>query len=240
MDSSKSASATGLQTVADIILAPKAALERLRTVPTWGWAFVISIVVYTIATYLVVPATVHALQTNWPAMVAADPRMQALSAAQQQQVMDFALSVARFSWIWIVVVTPLAMLVTTVVMLVFNAIGRGSGTFAALWAAAANIAVPTLALSGVVLAAIVLLRGADSFNSPMAIVTALPSLAWIVPSGSAKLTAFLGSISVFQLWGAVLIYLAMRVTARISVVPAVLAAIVMPLCTALWATAGAH
>ncbi len=240
MDSGKSASAVGLQTIADIILAPKAALERLRTLPTWGWAFVITLVVYTIASYLVVPATVHAFQAGWPTMVAADPRLQALAPEQQQSAMNITSTALRFSWLAVIFGIPLGMLLTTVVMLIFNAIGRGSGTFATLWAAAANISVPTFAFSGIVLAAIVLLRGPDSFNSTMAVASALPSLAWLVPSAGAKVSAFLAMFNVFQLWGCVLIYLAMRVIARVSEAPAVLAAIIMPLIAGLWAMYGAH
>ncbi len=240
MDSTKSGSAVGLQTIADIILAPKAALERLRTAPTWGLALIITLVVYMIASYLMLPATIHAVQAGWPAMIASDPRLQALTPAQQQNALNLWVSVAHFSWIAFVVFVPLAILVATVVMLIFNGIGRGSATFATLWAAATNISVPSYALSAVVLAAIVLLRGSDSFSSITAFAAALPSLAWLAPSAGAKVSAFLGVFNIFQIWGAVLIYFAMRFTARVEATPAVLAAIIMPLIAGLWAMYGAR
>ena len=124
-------------------------------------------------------------------------------------------------------------------MMIFNAIGRGSASFASLWAAAANISVPSIAIGGIVVAIIVVLRGPESFNSSTAIAAAAPSLAWIVPTTNVKVTAFLGSISIFQVWAAILIYLAMRLTARVGAVPAILTALVVPIGAALIAAAGA-
>ncbi len=240
MDSAKSASASGLQTVVDVILAPSTALERLRTAPTWGWAFLITLVLYTLASYLITPAIVHGFQAGWPAMVAGDPRMAQIPPDKQQQALTFTLSILRFSWLVSIIGTPVAILFTTILMLVFNAVGRGSASFLALWSAAANVAVPTLGLAGVVLAIIVLLRGRDSFGSTMAVTAALPSLAWIVPSAGTKLAAFLSAFSVFQIWGSVLLYLAMRVTARVGAVPAVLTALLLPVCAGIFASFGAH
>ena len=55
-------------------------------------------------------------------------------------------------------------LIETLIMLVFNAIGRGSGTFKTLWASSVNIGV-IYGISQIVGMAVVLLRGADSFAS---------------------------------------------------------------------------
>jgi hypothetical protein len=240
MDPAKSASASGLQTVVDVILAPSAAFERLRTAPTWGWAFLITLVLYALASYLITPAIVHGFQTGWPAMVAGDPRMAQLSPDKLQQALSFTLLILHFTWLLSIVGTPVAIFFTTIVMLVFNAVGRGSASFSMLWAAAANVSVPTLGLAGAVLAVIVLLRGADSFGSTMAVTEALPSLAWLAPSAGAKVVAFLSAFSVFQIWGAVLLYIAMRVTARVGAVPAILTALLLPICAGLFASFGAH
>jgi hypothetical protein len=240
MDSNKSASASGLQTVFDTILVPATAFERLRTAPTWGWALVISIVVYAAASFVITPAIIHGFQSMWPAMVASDPRMAAMTPEEQQRGLAITVAVMQYSWLISIVIVPLVVLVTTIVMLIFNAIGRGSATFASLWAAAANIGVPIMAIGGIVLAIIVMLRGAASFNSTLAVTTALPSLAWIVPGAGPKLTAFLGTFTIFQIWGMVLLYLAMRITARVGTVPAVLAALIVPVVGALFAMAGAR
>lgn len=239
MDSTKSASTSGLQTVIDTILVPATAFERLRTVPTWGWALVISIVCYAAASFLITPAIIHGFQSQWPAMVANDPRMATMTPEQQQRGLAITVMFMQYAWLFSIIGVPLAVLLTAVIMLIFNAIGHGSASFASLWAAAANIAVPSMAIGGIVLAIIVSLRGAASFNSTLAVTTALPSLAWIVPGAAPKLTAFLGTLSIFQIWGAVLIYVAMRVTARVGAVPAVITALILPLGGALFAMAGA-
>ncbi len=239
METSNSAPASGLQNLVDVIIAPKSAFERLRTAPTWGWAFIIAVVVGTVGSFFVTPAFAHALQASWPAMVAADPRLAAMTPEQQQSGLQVTLAIVRFGWAASLIAIPFAMLVATIVMLIFNAIGRGSASFASLWAASANIAVPTIALSYVVLAIIVLLRGADSFNSMVSVTGALPSLALLDPGAGVKLATFLATINVFQIWGAVLIYLAMRTTARVAAVPAALTAIIMPLAGALLAAWGA-
>ncbi len=240
MDSTKSASANGLQTVADVILAPTTAFERLRSEPTWGWALAIALACSTVAYLFIAPALTHALQASWPAMMAQNPRTAQLTPAQQQDALAVTLAFTRFAWIGALIATPFFMLVGAVVMLIFNAIGRGSASFRSLWAASVNIGVPTIALGGIVTAVIVALRGADSFNSAQAVGAAAPSLAWIVPSSGPKMLAFLGSLSVFQLWGAALFYIAMRVTARVGVAPAVITAVVIPLAGAIAAAAGAR
>lgn len=240
MKSNANAPASGLQTIVDVILAPKSAFERLRTAPTWGWAFIISVVAGTFATYLIVPALVHAFQVSWPAMVASDPRTAALTPAQQQTALQFTLAIMRFSWLGALVGIPVVIFIATLVMLVFNAIGRGSGTFASLWAAAVNISIPSNALGSLVLAVIVLIRGAQSFDSTASVSAALPSLALLAPSGGVKLAAFLAAINVFSVWGAVLIYVAMRTTARVGAASAMFTALLMPLATAVVAAFGAR
>ncbi|HEY9085304.1 MAG TPA: YIP1 family protein [Candidatus Tyrphobacter sp.] len=240
MDTSTSASASGFQNVIDVILSPKSAFERLRTAPTWGWAFIISIVLGAVGSYVIMPAVAHAIAASWPAMVAADPRLAAMTPEQQQSGLQVTLTVLRFAWLAAFITVPLGVLLATVVMLIFKAIGRGSASFASLWAASANIAVPTIGLSYVVLAIVVLLRGVQSFNSSISVSEALPSLALLAPSAGVKLATFLATINVFQVWGAVLIYLAMRTTAKVGAVPAALAAIILPLVGALLAAAGAR
>jgi hypothetical protein len=240
METSTNASASGLQNVVDVILAPKNAFARLRTAPTWGWAFIIAVVVGAVGSFFVMPAVAHAIQATWPAMVAADPRMAAMTPEQQQSALNVTLFIIRLAWVATFIAVPLGILITTVVMLIFNAIGRGSASFANLWAVSANIAVPTVALSYAVLAIVVMLRGAQSFDTPVSVSEALPSLALLAPGAGVKLATFLATINVFQIWGAVLVYLAMRTTAKVGAVPAVLAAILMPLIAALLAAAGAR
>ncbi len=41
----------GLKTALDTIVAPKDAFESLRSAPTWGWAFLLALVLYAGANY---------------------------------------------------------------------------------------------------------------------------------------------------------------------------------------------
>jgi hypothetical protein len=240
MDTTQSTPANGLQTLADVILAPKSAFERLRVRPTWGWAFVIAIVLGTLGAYLVMPAIVHATQTTWPAMMAQNPRTAALSAADQQRALQITLAFMRFGWIAYVVFIPLAILIYAVIMLIFRAIGGGSAPFSSLWAASCNIAVISAGIASIVLGIIVRVRGADTFNSQAAVSSAVPSLALLAPGAGVKLFAFLSGMNVFSIWAAVLIYMAMRITARVSAVPAVLTALIGLCVPALLAAWGAR
>jgi len=240
MESTKSASASGLQTIVDVIVAPATAFERLRTAPTWGWAFIISLVLSAAASFAIIPAVEHAMTAGWPAMVAQNPRLAQLPPDQQQQMLSFTLNFVKFSWIFVLIGVPFFLIVQTVVMFIFKAIGHGTGSFVSLWAAAVNICVPIAALSNVVAAIIVTLRGPTSFNSQAAITSVLPSLALLAPGAAPKVVAFLSAINIFTLWGLVLNYLAMRITAGVSAVPAACFALILLLALALLQSLGAH
>jgi hypothetical protein len=240
MDTTQSTPANGLQTLADVILAPKAAFERLRLQPTWGWAFIVAVVLGTFGAYLVMPAIVHATQATWPAMMAQNPRTAALSPADQQRALQLTLGFMRFGWIAYVFFIPFAILIYAVIMFVFRALGGGSASFASLWAVSCNIAVISAGIASVVLGIIVRVRGADSFNSQAAVSSAVPSLALLAPGVGIKLFTFLSAMNVFSIWAAVLIYIAMRVTAKVSAVPAVLTALIGLCIPALLAALGAR
>lgn len=240
MDTTQSTPANGLQTLADVILAPKSAFERLRIQPTWGWAFIVAIVLGTLGAYLVMPAIVHATQATWPAMMAQNPRTAALSPAEQQRALQITLGVMHVAWVAYVIFIPFAILVYAVIMLIFRAIGSGSGSFGSLWAVSCNIAVVSAGIASLVLGIIVRIRGADSFNSQAAVSSAVPSLALLAPGAGVKLFAFLSGMNVFSIWAAILIYMAMRITARVSAVPAVLTALIAILIPALAAMWGAR
>ena len=108
MDSSKSVSTGGLQTVLDVIVAPAAAFERLRVAPTWGWAFAIAIVCYTVTSYLITPALIHSIQASWPAMIASNPRLGQLTPEQQQNALGTTVAVMHYAWLAGLFVAPIA------------------------------------------------------------------------------------------------------------------------------------
>jgi hypothetical protein len=215
MDPSIPARPSGLKTALDTIVAPKDAFERLRTAPTWGWAFLLALALFVLGSYLLEPAVIHATQTDWPNTVAASPALSQLPADRQQHYLDFVLKIVAFNWLFAIVILPIVILIQTIVMLVFNAVGRGSASFASLWAASANIVVASLGLGTIVASLLVMLRGPDTFEKPLDVQTAMPSLALLAPGAPVKLHAFLAAFTPFSLWGCALIATAMLVTARV-------------------------
>jgi len=215
LDTAQAPKANGLKTALDTIVAPNEAFERLRTAPTWGWAFLITLILYMLGSYLLTPAIIHGMQADWPHQVASDPRMAQLTPEQQQNALNIGITIVRFAWIFPLIVVPFYLLIQTIVLLIFKAIGRGDAGFGQLWAVAANISVPILGGGSIVLAIISIVRGADSFSSNFDVQAAMPSLAMLAPAAPLKLRGFLGGFTPFSIWGAYLIATAMSVTARV-------------------------
>ncbi len=218
--------ANGLSTVANVLAAPREAFETLRVSPMWGWALVIAVLLATLGQYLATPATIHAVQASWPAQVAANPRLAALTPAQQQHALDVTLSALRFGWI----ITPITVLVVallqSIIMLVFRAAGKGDATFKQLWCASVNLTVIGVGMYGLLNGLIALVRGAASYNSVTDAMRAIPSLAWLAPAAPLKTVAFLAAFNVVSLWGAIVLAVAMMYVARVSKANAAACAIV--------------
>ncbi|MBV8491472.1 MAG: YIP1 family protein [Candidatus Eremiobacteraeota bacterium] len=231
--------ANGLKTLLDVIIAPKEAFEQLRIAPTWGWAFLVALVLYTVGTFLLTPALVHATQAGFPEMVAATPQLQQLTPEQQQAQLKIVLTVISFSWVFAIFIFPLILLVQTVVLLIFKAIGRGDAGFGKLWAVACNVAVPSIGLGSICVAIVAMIRGADSFQRATDVQTAMPSLALIAPAAGAKLHVFLGLINPFSLWGCFLMATGLIVTARVSKTVGWIGAVAILVVGAALAAAGA-
>ncbi len=236
---SQAPQANGLKTALDTIVAPKEAFESIRTVPTWGWALAISIVLSSVGTYFMVPAIQHGLAASWPEMVAKTPQLAQLTPAQQQAQLTITEKITGFTWIATLFAVPFFVLINAVVMLIFDKLGKGDGTFAQYWAAASNIAVPA-SLGPAITAVIVLIRGADSFNSAQAVQTALPTFALFAPGASPKVVAFLSVFTPFSLWATGLVIAAMLIIGRTPKLQAWLAGAILIIVPALLATLGAR
>jgi hypothetical protein len=236
---SQAPQANGLKTVVDTIIAPKEAFESIRLVPTSGWALAIAIVLTAVGTYLMVPALQHGLAASWPEMISKTPRLAQLTAAQQQAQLTISQRIVGFSWIATIFAVPLFVLINAVVMLIFDKLGKGEGTFERYFSAASNIAVPA-SLGPVITAVIILIRGADSFDSPQAVQMALPTLAMLAPGASPKLTAFLAVFTPFSLWATGLVITAMLIIGRTPKLQAWLAGATLIIVPALIATLGAQ
>jgi hypothetical protein len=214
----------GLKVALDTIVAPKAAFEAIRVAPTWGWALLIVLVLFCLGGYLLTPANVHALTTDWPNMVAQSPALSGMTAEQQQQQLQIGVKVSAFAWVAVVIFVPIYIVIAAVLYLIFDKIGRGDGSFGKYWAAATNVSI-VAGLGYALTAVIAVIRGADSFNKPMDVITAMPSLALLAPHAGPKLIAVLGSVTPFSLWALVLGVVAMRTVGRVQQIPAWLGAI---------------
>src|SRR6185312_8101904 len=101
-------------------------------------------------------------------------------------------------------------------MTIFNAVGKGQAGFGKLWAASMNICV-VYGIGQIITAVVVMLRGADSFDSAASVQRALPSVAMLAPGVSdPHLLTFLASINPIVIWSVVLVSMAMRYTAKVS------------------------
>jgi Yip1-like protein len=233
---------SSLSNAVDIVVAPNAAFDRLREVPSWGWAFAIAGVLGIAGSLLAMPATMHALQTTLPAQLAANDAIAKLPPEQQQKAIANALAVTKvvtqLAWLFVPVAVLIVALLQALVMTVANAIAHGEGSFKKFFALSITVAVVGIGLSSLVVGIIVLVRGADSFESATAVQSALPSLALLAPGAKGALAGFLGALNVFYLWSTALLALGMVRVARIAPPAAWSAAIVLLLLTACFAAWG--
>jgi hypothetical protein len=230
----------GFKTALDTIIAPKEAFESLSVAPTWFWALAISILVTCICSYLTVPALIHATTADWPNQIAKNPGLAGMSAERQQAALDLALKIDGFVWMGFIFFIPVGNLIAAVIMSIFNALGRGQGSFGKYWASACNIGFISWAVGSILLAAIVLIRGADSFNSSLAVQSAVPSLGMIASPDNHKLLALLATITPISLWAAFLNAMAMSVIGRVPQLQAWLTAIILLLLPGLFGAAFAQ
>lgn len=230
--------ANGLKTVVDTIVAPKEAFESIRVAPTWVWALLIALVVTLVSWYLATPASVHAVAADWPNTVAKTPSLAGATAEQQQAGLAMGQKIAGLIWIFTPIFVLIGVLIATVIMAIFNALGRGDGTFGKYWAAQCNIAV-VYALGALVLAVIVLVRGPDSFNTAQSVQEAIPNLGMLVP-GTGKLHVFLSVFTPFSLWAMGLSIAALAIVGHVPRVQAWLGGILTLILPALIAAAFAR
>ena len=234
---------SGLLNVIDVIVAPKAAFERVRIVPTWGWAFLVTSLLGIAGTLVIEPALLHAMDKSLPAQLAANPQIAKMPADQQAAAIAKALAfsklVAQFSWIFVPVSLLFIGVVQALAMTIANAAGGGDGSFVKYFALSETIMIVGTGLSSLVLALIVAIKGSAAFDSPNAIQSAIPSLGLLVPGLKGALGGFLGALNVFYLWATALLAIGMMVVGRIKAGTAWSTAVVLLLLTAAFAAYGA-
>ncbi len=234
--------AGGLQTALDILIAPQDAFARLREKPTWGWAYLLATVLAMLAALALVPALRHALEVSAPAQLAATPNIAKLPPDVQQKTIARLIAIQsftlNFTWLASLAIVPLIALIQAAVMLVASKVGGGDGTFRRLWALAMNVQIAG-SIGGLILAAIVLLRGAAAFDTLEQVQNVLPGLSLLVPGAPHVLAAFLGALNVAAIWQTVLLAIGMIGVARVSRPAAWSAAALMLLSLGVFAAIGA-
>jgi hypothetical protein len=231
-----------LRTALDILIAPREAFARIREVPTWLWILVVAVVVESLSVLAFLPALQHAIATGMPAQLAANPAIARLPADEQQKriasLIAIQLKVVNFTWLFTIVVVPFVAAVQALVMLVAAKIGGGDRTYKYFWSLAVHVQI-VAAVGGLLADAIVLLRGANSFDAPDQLQTVLPNLGLLVPGGPPVLVAFLSSLNVIALWQCALLAFGMIAIGKISRPVAWTAALLMLLTVGAFAAIGA-
>ncbi|HEX3468948.1 MAG TPA: YIP1 family protein [Candidatus Elarobacter sp.] len=201
----------------DIIIAPKAAFRRIRLVPAWGWAFLVATLLGIAGFLLAQPATMHAFNATAPALYA--PAVAKMPPEQQQaaltRMVAFGRTLASLQWIFAPIGLLFGALLSSIVMLIANAISRGDGGFKKFYAVAITCAVVTslgIVLNGV----ISLVRGPDAYDTLQSVQTGLPSLALLAPSAGSKLSTFLATFNVTTLWATALSAIGMTIVGNIK------------------------
>jgi len=222
--SSTTERAGGLTIALQTVTAPPLAFERLRVTPTWGWAFLIACLLGAIGTILSVPAALHSMSASMAHQLATNPHYAQMSEPQRRQMAASTLAAVRFGWAFVPFVLLITALLQTIVLLIFNAIGRGQANFKTLWAAVMNIAIPGFGFYLFVSGIIAVIRGPSAYNSALDSFLAMPSLAWIARHPDTATAAFQSAFNPFSFWTLGLTGEAMVRVARTSRVNAALAA----------------
>jgi hypothetical protein len=217
----------GFSVIWDIIVAPQAAFAAIRERPRWLIAYVLTCVLGMIGAFLQIPAGEHVAAAAIAHQAAHDPNMAGMSPEKLRQTTDLVVGIQRWVWVFYPVITIIGITVAALIMLVGNAIVKGTATFGKLFALSANVSIVYYGIAYLIIGFLSTLHGAADFNAAGDLIKLLPSLAWVAPNAGPKLTVLLGAINPFQIWSLVLLALGLKSVAGIKTVPAyVVAAIV--------------
>jgi hypothetical protein len=197
----------GLVTYCWVLTRPRAAFERLKTAPTWGWAAAFGILL-TLAAFLIAePAQLHVLAASESHRIAALPPNERLRAQIAQ------LQIAGSLKTLFIIGPLLGPWITWFLMALFffmtAAISRARAGFGMAWVVALNSYI-VYAVGGVVNAELVSTRDPNQVNSALDLVV-VPSPGWLLPHNPA-IAAVLSAYNPFNIW-----YYAIIAIALISV-----------------------
>lgn len=218
---------SGLRVVIDAIVSPKEAFESLREQPAWLWAALVFIILFSVGTYLELPASTHASVGMIQHMIANNTMIANMSDAQKADMLQKAQHPSPFA--------PLQSAAFMFVGILLNALwlwitGRSSSSpakFSSFWAASLCNAVASIGLAVLCVGIIAAIRGPEAFNSIRDLLGALPNLGMLAPFLSGFLYNTLIALNVFVIWGFFLNVFTLRWTAGITssiqyIVPAII------------------
>lgn len=217
----------GLAIVWDVLVAPADAFAALAARTHWGWAFVVVCVLGTGGALLQIPASVHLAAATLAQRAIHDPNLAAMSAENQQHLIAQAQQIQRYAWLFFPVIAMIAILVAATIMLLGNAVARGTGRFGRLFGLAANVAVINFGIGYLLIGVLVAVRGPAAFSTQGDILAVLPSLVWFFPAAPPKLATFLATFNPLEIWSFVLLAMGLRRIAGIRRTPSYVTAAVV-------------
>ena len=234
-DVAGSPKSNGLSILWDLVVAPAAALAALRERPVWLWAFIVTSVLGAIGSVLIIPAGEHVATTAFAQLAQTDPNVSALSPERQKSMLAISIGVQHFVWAFYPIIVMVGTLVSALVMLIVNAIGKGDGGFRKFFALAMNVAFINFGIGYLLVGLLAYLRGPDSFATQRDIANVIPSLGWLV--SDPKLGTFLSSINPLSLWSTALVGVGLQNVAHIKSAAAWTGAILLLVLPALFGAA---
>ncbi len=205
-----------LSIVWDVIVAPASAFAALEARPRWLVAYLLICALGIAGAILQVPAGTHVGIATIDRQSVHDPGMASMTPAQLENIKSFTTTVQRFVWIAYPLIAIVAIVIAASVLLIGNAIGRGTGTFGKMFALAANIGIVQLGIAYFLTGVLSSLHPPDTFSSASDILRLLPSLAWLAPGAAPKLTVFLEAFNPFTLWSFALLALGLQKVGNVS------------------------
>jgi len=206
----------GLSILWDVIVAPRSAFSALRERPYVGWAFGITCLLGVAGALLQIPAGEHVAVATFASNSTHDPRIAALSPAELQRMVAVTKSVQQWIWLFYPVIVAIGLLIAAICLTVFNALGRGDGTFRKSLALAANVGLLTFGINYFLVGVLTQIRGGDAFNTSLDLVLLMPSVAWLAPGAPVKVATFLSSLNIFSIWSFVLLALGQQTVSRLA------------------------
>jgi len=212
--------AFGLVTYVWVLAKPRAAFERLKNAPTWGWAAVIGLFLTLAALLIAEPAQLHVLAASESHRIAALPPSERVRAQIVQ--LHVAGSLKSLFIIGALLGPWITWFLMTLFFFLAAAISRARARFGMAWVVALNSYV-VYALGGVVNAALLAVRDPNHVNSALDLI-AVPSLGWLFPHNPA-IAAFLSAYNPFGIWYYAIVAIAMTAVLNVPRTAAIVATV---------------